>query len=366
MREIGSNFWINPNDNFKDAKELTPNDFGIDGSDFCFLSTGRSAISLALQEIELRKSDISKIAVVPPFTCETVLQPFLKLGYEIKTYPINEEMGVKGEEFRNCIITSQAGVLLFHRYFGFDTMQGMEDTFREIRNRGVYVIEDRTQCLYSEVVEVDVDFFVGSIRKWHGVPDGGFVACKEGEIRNKPFDTDDKLEDAKIEAAYAKYRYLFEHIGEKEVFLDKFRIAEEILDCQSKKFKMSSFSYAMQSSLDVDELKCKRRANFTTLAEGINNPEEIKLLFSECKNEFVPLYFPILVRRREQVQKALREREIYAPIVWPRPEGLPSVCDAAKRCYRDMLCIPIDQRYGKRDMNRIIDIINEEKHVISH
>lgn len=50
QREIGSNFWIAPKDLETEAAVITPAELGCGGSDFAWLSTGRSAISFVLEE----------------------------------------------------------------------------------------------------------------------------------------------------------------------------------------------------------------------------------------------------------------------------------------------------------------------------
>lgn len=354
LREIGSNFWINPSDKFDYFREITPEDFGISGSDYAWLSTCRSAISLAIETIEQRNPAVPKIVLAPSFTCETVINPFLKAGYEINTYTVDSKLCLEGELLFKETKESGAGILILHRYFGFDTVLNIQDAISKIRALGVFVIEDRTQCLYSEIKPLNADFFVGSIRKWHGVPDGGFVVCEEGRINQKPLNCDEKLEKAKIDASYAKFRYLFKNTGEKEDFLEKYRSAESMLDHQSVKYKIGSFSYAMQASLDVKRLREKRKTNYAILIEGLKDIKGINIVFPELEEKMVPLYCPIIVEDRSRVQRVLGENAIFAPVIWPKSEALLSVCNAAEQFYQDMLCIPIDQRYDSSDMIRII------------
>lgn len=358
LSEIGSNFWINPAEKFTYMQELTPQIFGLKGNDYCFMSTCRSAISLALEMIEMQNPNVSKIAAVPSFTCETVIQPFLESGFGLKMYDINAELGIDKERFLDDLRESEVGVIIIHRYFGFDTMPDIGEIIDEIRNLSIFIIEDRTQCLYSDIELFDADFFVASLRKWHGIPDGAILVCKEGLIEGKPLNVDTALERAKVDAGYAKYNYLFHHIGAKDSFLEKFRKAEEILDNQPVVYKMSPFSYAMQASMDIGEMKRKRRRNYLTLTQGISCIEGIESVFPELQETVVPLYCPIMVTERQHVQKFLCDRGIYAPIIWPRPDTLADISDNGRDLYQNMLCIPIDQRYGEEDMDRIVNVLS--------
>ncbi len=358
LSEIGSNFWINPADKYTYLQEVTPQSFGLTGSDYCFLSTCRSAISLALEIIELQDPNVSKVAAVPSFTCETVIQPFLESGYGLKMYGINAGLGIEKDGFLADLKESEVGVLIIHRYFGFDTMPDISGVIGEIRELGIYIIEDRTQCLYSDIQPLDADFFVASLRKWHGIPDGGILVCKGGKIERKPLDVDTELERAKVDAGYAKYNYLFHQIGKKDNFLEKYKIAEEILDKQSARYKISPLSYAMQASLDISSMKQKRRSNYVTLTKEIRNIAGIGIVFPELQEGVVPLYCPIMAAEREYVQKLLCDRRIYAPIIWPKPDILPDIFGSGSKLYLNMLCIPIDQRYEEDDMLRIASVLS--------
>ena len=91
-KEIGSNFWLNPNEEYHDIPIGTPDIFNCNGSDNAWFSTGRSAISFVIEEIESKTKNLRKVAILPSFTCETVFNPFLKSGYDVYYYPIKMDL----------------------------------------------------------------------------------------------------------------------------------------------------------------------------------------------------------------------------------------------------------------------------------
>lgn len=357
LSEIGSNFWLNPNQLFSEGPLGTPEQFNCKGSDYVWLSTGRSAIRYIIKTIEERKPNIKKVAVLPSFTCDTVFEPFLKLGYEIYYYPIAKDLTTNSDAILEAVLKHDASIVLFHRYFGFNTLVGQVDGMCDIlRGLGKFTIEDCTQCLYSGIPRANSDFTVGSIRKWTGTPDGGFAVCHSGNFKNKPERTDCELEAAKIRASYAKYNYLFEHKGDKSEMLALYRKAEDILDQQNETYAISPMSATVQSNLNVDHLVNNRRNNFNILRETLNGP--VQPLFSLQGNQAVPLYFPVLVDDRAALQKHLVQNSIYAPVVWPKDEKQPIQCEGAENAYKQLLCIPIDQRYDADDMGRIVEVVS--------
>ena len=356
LREIGSNFWLNPNEMLIDAPLGTPAQFNCNGEDYVWLSTGRSAIRYVIQTIEKRCAEIKKVAVLPSFTCDTVFEPFLKADYQVYYYPVGMDLNTSSEAIRQVVFEHNASIVLFHRYFGFDSLDLQIDAFcDEMRKMGKFTIEDCTQCLYSDISRSTADFFVGSIRKWTGTPDGGFAVCREGVFGIKPQVTDIQLEEAKVKASYAKYRYLFENSGDKSKMLALYRCAEDILDEQIGFYAISDTSSKVQSNLDVYELKRKRRNNYNILSTSLG--ASVQPLFPAINGIEVPLYFPIFVEDRASLQKYLVQNAIYAPIVWQKNEVQSIVCEGAENAYQHLLCIPIDQRYDADDMQHIIEVL---------
>lgn len=359
--EIGSNFELNP----EISLDCYGSTLGIEflelkGNDSAFLSTGRGAENFVLATISERNPDIRKVALIPPFTCHTVIEPFIKHGYKVISYQIDSALNVNLNKFRESLIASEAQVVLVHRYFGFDTLKGFEEIIDEFSPKGIVFIEDITQCIYSGFDSLPVDYIIGSLRKWACLPDGGFAICKTGVFMNKPSNYDRELERLKLEASYAKYEYLHNNIGEKQHYLDLFRKAEQQLDLEVSYFHISPASVAIQKSLDLPMLKKKRRDNYRRLYEELKGSDMLQILTPELTEADVPLYFVISLKEREELQNHLRLHDIYAPIVWTKAEVCPEICNEAQSIYESVLCLPIDQRYGENDMERILNVIRKK------
>lgn len=251
QREIGSNFWISPEDIIANESSIpNPSSFNCTGEDHVWLSTCRSAITLVINTIEKRNPNINKTVLLPSFTCHTVYEPFMNLGYSVKTIPIDRQLVSQAKDILEIISNEEVGVVLFHRYFGFDTLPNIDHIVAKLHAKGIIVIEDCTQSMYSNIPRIDADYFVGSIRKWCAVPDGGFAVCKTGYFTYKPNEYDVNLENAKCEAGKLKYKYLFQGIGDKDRYLLQFRKAEDILINQSQLYKISPTSVKIQSLLN--------------------------------------------------------------------------------------------------------------------
>ena len=359
LSEIGSNFWITPKDLERKKELQAPFSFGYAGSDYVWMSTGRSATRLVLKTIEDRNPNIIKVALLPSFTCHTVIEPFLEYGYEVHSLPISMSLLTTGEQIIRTWEQMKANIVLIHRYYGFDTLPGIEEAIELLRSKGVIVIEDCTQSMYSTFKPSNVDYYVGSIRKWCGVPDGGFAICKKGSFAEKPIAEDEAMVETKRMASVLKYRYLFEHEGEKPTFKAKYREGESLLDAQKVFYTIGIISSVIQANLDVEAMKDRRQANYRVLQKSLKDYSSFKVVFDEISKDAVPLYFPILAEHRDALQETLANNDIYAPVVWPKPDCCPPICKEAEEIYEKILCIPIDQRYGIDDMERIVKVITE-------
>lgn len=357
--EIGSNFWLNPNIELPSCKLEMPLQFNISGSDYSWLSTGRSAIKFVLQTIDEKLIIKKKSALLPSFTCFSVIEPFINQGYSVLFYPVKKDLSANASEIVSLALQNEVSVVLWHRYFGFDTINEDEVNLGDtLRQNGIFSIEDCTQNLYSDIRRSDSDFTIGSIRKWMGVPDGAFAVKRIGKFNEKLSVWDFALEKKKIEASYAKYKFLFEEIGNKSDFRKKFEEAEEILESQKVIYKISPISESVQSTADISLLKEKRKRNFSILYEGLKG--DIYPVFTiEKSNDITPLYFPLRAENRSELQLHLRNHNIFAPIVWPKDERQSTVLGEAEVLYNDILCIPVDQRYDIEDMERIISVVKD-------
>ena len=357
QKEIGSNFDLSPEFDLDTRQMLTPSLFGINGEQFSFVSTGRSAQKLVLETICDHCNCDRLVALIPPFTCETVITPFVQCGFKIFAYSVDDHLCINLESFRKQLYETGAKVVLVHRYFGFDTLEGLQSIIDEFSPRGVIFIEDKTQCLYSDHKEIFCDFVVSSLRKWGPVPDGGFAVSNKWTLCSFSAGNDTKLEQLKIEASRSKYAYLHEGKGEKQAFLDLYRQAEAVLDAEDTYYQISPASIAIQQQMDISQLKTKRRENYAYLYKKLENISSLRIVMPKLSIGDVPLYFVMSTEQREELQTHLRLNQIYAPIVWPKAKECPIVCSEVQELYDTVLCLPIDQRYYLDDMERMAQCI---------
>jgi len=353
LKEIGSNFHLESNERCIERNCSKYND----STNLVYLDSGRSAIKLAIQN----SFDTNKIAILPMFTCHAVIQPFIEYGYELRFYDIDINFNVNLDEFIKLVDEVAPSVVLIHSYFGFDTLTGVREYLKHLRKAGVCIIEDITHSYYMNEDNENVDFFVCSIRKWLGIPDGGFLRTTNSPIKNIPLTSNDLFVAKQVEAMTLKSKYLASN--EKELKLkysELFTEAKKMLDIQREVYKISDFSRNILQKSDITSIKEQRRSNYFFLLQYISQYKEIHIPFDTLQENEVPLYFPLLINNRAEFRMFMTKNNVFLPIIWPISDLV--VFNSSSQCkniYEKIICIPCDQRYTNHDMLRIVQLINE-------
>ncbi|MEA4894597.1 MAG: sugar transferase [Oscillospiraceae bacterium] len=342
--EIGSDFF---------EKLNTAQDVLSDSVSTFYLDSGRSAIRLALRSIKTSQ----KRAVLPAYTCEAVILPFIEAGYFVEYYSVDRNLLVNYEEFHSMIERLKPSVVLVHAYFGFDTIQNIREYLAQLANSGTIVIEDLTHGLFLKNRRPCSNFCIGSLRKWSGVPDGGFLTVCKGEfLIDPPGSESTKYLEIRSSAQELKREYTKTLDKEtKEKYLSLFAESEIILNEQTEIYTMSSATRNSILSTDYESLKKRRQANCEYLLNSLSIIKEV-IIPEQLNNQTdAPLYFVMYIDgNRTQLQKHMAERNIYLPVIWPMPPQVLGKCSGSvEYIYSKVLAIPCDQRYEISDMERI-------------
>lgn len=356
FNEIGSNF-------FEKEKERSIGKNFIDKNDLVYLDSGRNAIRLVLKNLKLE----NKIALLPAYTCHTVIEPFITKGYKVFFYDVNKNFNIDERNFEELVEKVMPSVILIHAYFGKDTLRNIRQYLLKLRENGIIIIEDITQLLLKDNKdEKTADFIVGSIRKWCSIPEGGFVKNNTNiKLEINKYNQNAKLVEKKVEASEIKKEYSQTMKNElKNKYLELYKEAENLLDKNEKEiFVMSNYTKNLIERYDFEYIKRKRKENYKYLYDNLKNIGYIENGLGILEQDETPLYFPLFVKKgnREELQKYMAENNIYCPIIWPMPgEYIKDInMYYCSNIYKEIICIPCDQRYDLGDMQRVVDKVKE-------
>ena len=342
--EIGSDFFDYSYDEHR-TTEFWWEDFQYN---VCYLKSGRNAIKAFCQSIR----DGKKSVLIPIYTCETVIKPFIDEGWEINYYLVNRDLSIDEASLSQNYRCKQPSVVFVQTYFGFNTV-GNSKCILECQNNGAIIVEDLTQSLFSNHHIERADYYVTSFRKFFAIPDGGAL------ISNNRFDlniseANKQIVSVALEAYNLKRKYFQSGIAsEKVVFREKYAELHSLIAENEQIQSISALSDDIIHGCDQGTIKSLRRINYRVIDEFCTQLEMICPVMPSLTDGCTPLYYPIYVNNRRELQNYLSSKNIFCPVIWPKPAVLNDIDENTKYMYEHMLCIPIDQRYSYEDMKRI-------------
>lgn len=294
--------------------------------DAILLNSGRTSLEYIL------KSKIYEKIYIPYYTCDVTLQPLIRQGIDYEFYhldrnflPIIESIGMNE-------------VLLYVNYFGL-----MNKKIEIISTLFNNVIVDNSQAFYSRPIKNIPTFY--SPRKFFGVPDGGFVY------------TNSCLEE-NLEPAISKDRisHLIIRIEEGPAAgYNSFKENEDKFNCMPLK-RMSKLTNSILRNIDFIKTRKIRNENFNFLHEALKDQNEFSI-YINTENLNGPMIYPYLIRNGNNLRTFLIENKIFTASYWPNLSDLVNENTWEYYLSKNLVALPIDQRYNLKDMNVIIDKI---------
>lgn len=281
-------------------------------------------------EYVLRTRNYRKV-YIPYYTCEVMLKPIKKLDIDYEFYHINErlEPAVLPKLHHN-------EAFLYTNYFGLK-----QENVKKLSIRyGQQLIVDNAQAYYAEAVD-GIDTFY-SARKFFGVADGAYLYTDK--LLQQEFEQD---------CSFERMSHLLKRIdlGAEEGYQD-FKNNDN--DLVSQKIKiMSNLTNALLSSIDYEKARQIRRDNYLYLDKALCASNQIKL---ELDNTSVPMVYPFL-SYDDNLKQRLIANKVYVATYWPNVFEWNNEDDWEYTMAERVVFIPVDQRYGKDEMDRIIEII---------
>lgn len=291
------------------------------------LNTARNCFEYILLARKYKK------VYIPYYTCEVMLQPLHKyhIGYEFYSIDMNLEP-------QDLISLNDNEAFLYTNYFGLKQhcVERLASVYKS------QLIVDNAQAFYAPRIK-GIDTFY-SPRKFFGVADGGYLY------------TDCALEqDIPIDKSYERMKHLLVRIDENaESGYASFRSADDGLDNQPIRI-MSKLTSRVLESVDYVSVRIKRRNNFLLLHKYLG--EDNLLNISLCENS-VPMVYPFYTSNTE-LREYLIEQKVYVAKYWPNILQWCKCSDIEYSLCNGILPLPIDQRYGKKCMERIIELIKK-------
>lgn len=289
-------------------------------------SSGRSAFAALLKHHNI------KLVYLPRYTCDAMLEPIEKLGLSFKFYDLNYNLmpSVQWDSL------DDSTAIVVNNYFGL--LDSKLKSLPFLAN----VIIDNSQALYSNI-RGGIGAF-NSYRKFLGLADGAqaFTSSKELFSSSKRFHCSSSME-------YLVGRY---EMG-STVFYNSF-VKEDLRHTYTEDRSVSLTSEITFNLLDHNMIKSKRQSNYLLFSGSLQGMNELDFSI----NGEVPLCYPFLpASDGSSLRDYLRKNKIYTPSYWPNKKILPLTNSFEEHLVSNLICLPVDQRYGNAEVSRILELI---------
>lgn len=298
--------------------------FDFPHSDGLLLSSGRACL-----DVVLRHRRPARVHV-PRYTCDVVIEPMARLGIEVALYAISADLqpdplpSVAADE-----------MLIVNNYFGLQDSRcaALAEQF------GDRLIVDCSQAFHAAPAGHGAYTFY-TPRKFYGVADGG-ILCGNGLV----------CPDLPRDRSWERSSHLLQRIDEgARAGYATFQHNDASLTGQPA-MRMSHLTHRLLQAGDHDHARRRRQANFAFLHEALGS-----------RNAFVPppsdsYACPMIYPFRSAtpgLRERLLERGIFVATYWPNVRTWCAPGSAEYRLAEELLPLPIDQRYGPDDMQRIL------------
>lgn len=322
------------------------------------LRSGRDALKAVAREYG------KYIAFLPALACDSMVVPFHLYDNRVAYYTLKNDYSTDFDDLLEMLSEETGTVLLLYmNYFGNLSMTDAQLEFVKEHYPNVVFIEDRTHDLiYKRQNRFHPDYTVASLRKWMNIPDGGLL-WTDTPLTNTVFSDDTGFSETRRKAQCMRAEFF--KSGDESVKTEYRRIFSTVtdqIDVCPLPGRMTEYAYRMASATDWDEIRDKRERNAIIVTEQLSDCDKVKFIQKDTHKS--NLYVPILIDKRNLIQRNLASKGIFTTLIWPLNDKQKERCEIADYTERCMLGIPCDQRYSAEDMyfivQEIIKTINEQ------
>lgn len=269
---------------------------------------------------------------IPFYTCQVILEPFLKMGIDYTFYHINRLL-----EPTTFPILNNNEAFLYTNYYGLK-QECIEHLARHYSSQ---LIVDNSQALFAQPIQ-GIDTFY-SPRKFIGVADGGCLYCENESIYNS----------LRQDQSWDRMSHLLKRLDVLPEFgFNDFHKNDDALINQPM-MRMSNLTEKILSSCDYECIANSRRNNYEFLSSILNSSNKINLTRAQ---DSVPMVYPYWTNDTSMRQRLI-DNKIYVARYWPNVLDWCQEGDLEYEFAKNLIPLPVDQRYGEEEMKKIIEIV---------
>lgn len=297
--------------------------------DGIYLNNCRNGIRYLIRALGIRR------IYIPYYTCNVVEDAISREKCEIRKYRLDRDLmpidDIPKDEF-----------IVYNNYFGVSG-----ENVRQLSVIYPNLIADNAQAFYSRP---QCRASVYSPRKFFGLPDGGILRGKDIPRLNIPAGHSSHVASHLLKRLDYGAEYGYPDFVRNDALLEDYQIEE-----------MSSLTKALMGNIDYETVKQRRIRNFSLLSSELGNEFPINM-----SDDDVPMIYPLLIKDGSDLRDRLIANKVFCARYWP---NVLNDCDKDSlefQMAKDLVALPVDQRYGEEEMKMIINIIKKSNNGIRH
>ncbi len=327
MRPIGGYFEL----------QLLPGSSVFHSAPAIALKSGRASISLLLRHKQ------PEHVWLPYYTCDALLEPLKKNHIKFSFYEIDNNFEIAG----NIPEISPKECIIYINFFG---LKNVYSEYLESKHKENLWL-DHTQAFFYKPVNIK-SFHFNSARKFFGVPDGSYLYGP------------DIWDSINVQALPRNNEYKIEHLilRYQGKVAEGHKIFKENESLSGHGIaRMSQISESILSHVNYNESSSKRKTNYNILHDALGKTNQLPEEIAGNPNNTVPICYPYLPPHPIE-KEYFWENSIFVPTFWQECiKRSSSGYYFEKMLSNILLPLPIDQRYGEPEMNRIIELIKKHE-----
>jgi dTDP-4-amino-4,6-dideoxygalactose transaminase len=346
---------------------------GLNDGMVTFLSSARAGVFHAVRHFGLREPD--KI-LVPSYHCGVEIEAILHAGASLEYYSVGNDMMVRTDDVARHIGPDVKALFLIH-YWGFP--QDIDAIVGLCKKHNLLLIEDCAHALFSSHgrhrLGSSGDASIFSLPKTIAVPDGGILLSNRESPELSQMETTRSWAALKMAA-----RSQLEHLRSShqrpvswlaDLLLSvkgrgRAQEAKGLEDYGETPLTMynrgiSCLSKSVFQRSPEERVYSRRRDNYLQLLICLEDVDEIDVAFPELDEGVCPLFLPIVVDSRSDLERHLSSNRIDTFVFGrtPHPTLDGQQFTEATHLANNVLGLPIHQDLHEDDMSIVAQRIKE-------
>lgn len=312
--------------------------------------------------------------LIPAYHCRTMLDPAIRLGAQVRLYPLREDLTPDLDALEALLRASGARpvALLATHFFGFQ--QDFSGLMALCDRFDVTLVEDCSHCLFpggpSSTLGATGLYSVWSPYKFYPCEDGGMLQVNRGAtVPQGPTRHPGGLREAKrlvqllLRSRGQPARL---HVSRLEQELEALTHREQVLGvdvlesteepsieytAELEQYRALAVSRAIMARADVPRIRARRRMRFEQWLQATSRLPACQAFQPILPEGCVPYMFPLYIERPET--HFLLLKQLGMP-VWRWDNMAKSSCPVSRRYRAHLLQLPCHQELSEQEMAWLI------------